>query len=202
MQIILASTSPRRIELLSKVGLTFLGFAPQIDETQKKNETPRNLVKRLSKEKAYSALNTKFISKKTSIVIAADTIVITKKNKVLGKPKNKKDAFKMLKLLSGKTHLVLTGICVLKVQNGNTKEISQVVQTHVRMRKLTSQVIHTYIRSGEPMDKAGSYAAQGLGMALVEEVKGSYSNVVGLPVAQLLKILESKFKIPFLSWLK
>jgi septum formation protein len=204
LQIILASASPRRIELLSKIGLRFKGYAPDINETRLRNESPEKLVRRLSKEKALAVLKTSLVNQ-TSIVIAADTIVVIN-GQILGKPNDNSEAYKMLRKLSGKTHLVLTGVFVAKLdKNQNLEKIKsygQVVKTKVTMKKLNPDTIRAYIRSGEPKDKAGAYAAQGLGMALIEKVNGSYSNVVGLPVAQLLKIFESKFDVPLFSWLK
>ncbi|MGZ6309765.1 MAG: Maf family protein, partial [Bdellovibrionota bacterium] len=107
------------------------------------------------------------------------------------------DAKAMLKLLSGKTHTVLTGYCLLEaVSGGKSRRISRVISSRVKMRKLDAAAIARYVATGEPMDKAGSYGAQGLGMALIEEIRGSYTNVVGLPMAQILSDLEKSFGIP------
>jgi len=186
--IILASSSPRRRQLLSQAGLKFRIIIPNADESRLRGESPRQLVGRLAKKKARS------IVKKVpdrSIVIAADTVVVTPNGKsILEKPRNRAEASRMLKTLLGKTHTVLTGYSLTYINNGETRQKSRVIKTRVKMRSLSSQRIQNYIRTGEPMDKAGAYAAQGFGMAFIESVVGSYSNVVGLPLSQLLTDLE------------
>jgi septum formation protein len=202
---ILASTSPRRIELMEQVHLDVEVQSPDADETPKKNEKPDQLVKRLATEKADSVREKVLLRHPQCIILAADTIVVAPDGKkILGKPKDSTDAVKMLKLLAGKVHTVFTGYCILKVSRNNQKDeqVTRVVQSRVKMRELTTQMIDQYIATGEPMDKAGSYAAQGLGMALIERLDGSYTNVVGLPVSQVLLDLEEQFKIPFLSWMR
>ncbi len=195
--LILASTSPRRIELMRQVGLFFKKAAPEIAEIRKSGEAPHSLVSRLASEKAWAATlnHPKHISaNEMNLIIAADTIVIAPdEHTVLGKPKNKGDAFRMLKKLNGKTHTVLTAYCLLPFPDG-TPHV-RVVSSHVKMRALSDDAIRSYIKTGEPMDKAGAYAAQGVGMALIERINGSYTNVVGLPMAQLLTDLEERFGI-------
>jgi septum formation protein len=191
MKIILASTSPRRIGLMKQVGLSCEVIAPDADETPLRRETPSHLVARLAQAKAQSVLGRAYFG---DIIVAADTIVVDPSGKkILGKPTNIADAEKMLKMLTGKKHLVLTGYCI--VRRGEKKDLvhGRVVKSFVQMRPLSSAQIKAYVASGEPMDKAGSYAAQGLGMALVEKIHGSYANVVGLPVSQLWMDLEKYF---------
>lgn len=196
----LASTSPRRLELLSQAGLKFHTLAPQVDETPVRGESGRAMVARLAREKALSVLGE--LGARAVIVIAADTTVVaptagSKAGKILGKPTDSGEAFKMLKSLQGKTHTVFTGYCLAAP---GKKPWVRVVQTHVTMRKLSVQQMQVYAGLAEPMDKAGAYAAQGLGQALIEEIRGSYSNVVGLPVAQVLQDLEAQFHYrPFLA---
>lgn len=192
-RIILASTSPRRIGLLADAGLKVKVLAPDSDEKRLPGEPARRFVARVAREKAASVAR-----RPDAIIIAADTIVVSpEKQEILGKPKSIADARRMLRLLSGKTHTVLTGYCVFGVNtDGIPREVSRVVSSQVKMRVLDDATIRRYVASGEPMDKAGSYAAQGLGMALIEKISGSYTNVVGLPIAQLLKDLETHFGIP------
>jgi septum formation protein len=200
-KIILASTSPRRVDLLKQVGLPFQCVSPTADETPQKGEKPEALVKRLAFAKASSVAKD---TKDACLIIAADTIVVSPNGKnILGKPKDIGDAKKMLRSLGGKTHVVLTGYCILSrdPQGREAKKI-RMVKSYVTLRKLTSHEIETYVASGEPMDKAGSYAAQGIGMAIVESLRGSYTNVVGLPMAQLIADLEHMTGASFLSWIQ
>jgi septum formation protein len=190
-RLILASTSPRRIELMKQVGLSCEVLSPDADETPKRGETPARLVARLAKEKAASVARK--LLETPALIIAADTIVVEPTGKkILGKPRSIEEAQKMLRLLSGKTHTVLTGYCIYPTGD-KQKSVVRVIKSQVSMRSLTSTQIKAYVASGEPMDKAGSYAAQGLGMALIEKLNGSYANVVGLPISQLLIDLEEQF---------
>lgn len=202
--IILASTSPRRIYLMSQVHLAVEVQTPRADETPKYREKPIALVTRLAREKAESVKEIAIQRYENSIVIAADTIVVSPdKKKILGKPKDREDARKMLKMLAGKTHMVFTGYCILQASHkGTSKKVVRAIQSKVKMRSLSSKMIDAYIASGEPMDKAGAYGAQGLGMALIEKIDGSYSNIVGLPMTQILYDLEKLFKISLYSWIK
>ncbi|HOS59714.1 MAG TPA: Maf family protein, partial [Syntrophorhabdaceae bacterium] len=157
---------------------------PNIDEKRKKDETPKDFVLRISFEKANKVGN--LFSDKW--VIGADTVVVIK-NKILGKPKNERDAFNMLKYLSGKWHKVITGYCVL---NASKNVIYRdAVETRVYLRELTEDEIARYIKTSEPFDKAGSYAVQGKGGYMVKEIKGSYANVVGLPICEVAEALLS-----------
>jgi septum formation protein len=194
MKIILASSSPRRIELLAHAGIHALVRKPDADETPNRGEKPKALVRRLSRAKARSVFQLLKEDEKDSIVIAADTIVVAPNGrKILGKPTDKRNAESMLRLLCGHTHTVFTGYCIL-----SKKQVTlRVVTSQVKLRALSKRQIAFYVNTGEPMDKAGSYAAQGKGMTLVESIRGSYTNVVGLPMAQLLADLEEHFDFPF-----
>lgn len=192
-QLILASGSPRRKDLLKSVGLGFEVIVPNISEVRKRGEAPQDYVRRLAREKAGKVAEGLAQSRSSSwIVIAGDTTVVSPKGKVLEKPLDSKDAQRMLKLLQGETHTVLTGYCLLSSE----QEVHRTVKSRVTLRKLSLGDIQRYIATGEPMDKAGSYAAQGFGMALISKLSGSYTNVVGLPMEQLLSDLEKKFGIP------
>jgi len=182
--IVLASESTRRVDILRSLGISFSIIPPDIDETKHKNETYREFVKRISYEKARK-VGKHFPDK---WVIAADTIVVLK-GKVLGKPKNERDAFNTLKTLGGKWHKVITGFCVLNVlQNITYRDI---VETKVFIKHMTDDEIIRYIKTSEPMGKAGSYAVQGKGGYMVKEIKGSYTNVVGLPICEIAEALLS-----------
>lgn len=180
--------------------------SPDADETPRKGEIPRRLVSRLAKDKAYSVLKKSQETHPECIVIAADTIVVAPDGKtILGKPINPKDAVRMVGLLSGKTHTVLTGYCILLSRLGKTpefKSVVRVVKSQVKIRSLTPSSIRQYVATGEPLDKAGSYGAQGIGMGFIEQITGSYTNVVGLPIAQVLRDLEILSGVKLLGWLK
>jgi septum formation protein len=179
-QLILASASPRRKELLSGIGVDFTIHPPSIDESQSPGELPFDFVKRLSLEKSLA------IAVQSSVgtyVLGADTIVVID-NIVLGKPRDEAQAAEYLGLIQGKTHQVLTGVCV----SVSPDQIlwHQVVYTNVTMRPLSLLQIQDYIATGEPLDKAGAYAAQGMGRSLITHIDGSLNNVIGLPVELLI----------------
>jgi len=180
--LILASKSARRRYLLKQAGLSFSVIPSCFDESSVPVSDPHNYVKALAESKA------KDISDKypESWVIGADTIVVIG-GQILGKPSSRSDAREMLKSLSGQTHLVLTGYCVCcKVKN---RFFSETIKTEVLFKNLTDEEVEWYIHTKEPFDKAGAYAIQGLGTFLVKSVNGSYTNVVGLPVCEVLEIL-------------
>ncbi len=183
VKLILASASPRRIELLKMLGCKFKIIPSKVEEKISPQPSPIQNVKRLSRLKALDVASG--ISE--GIVIAADTIVVFN-GRILGKPKNKEDARKMLENLSGKEHRVITGLVVVDAKTKRT--IQGVVITKVRFRKLNQNLIDKYIASGEPLDKAGAYGIQGKGSLLVESIKGDYFNVVGLPLNILNQLLE------------
>lgn len=191
--IILASTSPRRIELLAQTGLNFQIVPPGIDETVRRGESPRAMVARLAREKA-EAVASRQAGTAPTLVIAADTTVVAPDGRtILGKPRDSSEARRMLSLLAGRTHVVLTGYCIWPQGRRMSQPLLRVVRSRVGIRALSRPDINAYIRTGEPMDKAGSYAAQGIGMALIQSIQGSYTNVVGLPMCQLLLDLERSF---------
>jgi len=180
VQIILASASPRRKELLDQIKITYKIHPVDLDETPLPNEPPLDYVQRLAAEKSALCM----AQLKTEIpVLAADTAVILG-NVIMGKPKNQADALAMLTQLSSKTHQVYSAISL------RGREHSQAVSiTEVTFRRLTEQEMLDYCRSGEPFDKAGSYAIQGLGGMFVESIKGSFSGVVGLPLFETAELL-------------
>lgn len=187
VKLILASGSPRRIELLKKLGCKFRVIPSKVEEKINPSLSPTENARRISCLKALDAASK--ISE--GIVIAADTMVVLNR-KILGKPKNKKEARAMLQKLSAKEHRVITGIAVVDMK---TKAIKQsAVTTKVKFRKLNQNLIEKYIKSGEPQDKAGAYGIQGKGASLVESIKGDYFNIVGLPLNTLNQLLE-KFGI-------
>jgi septum formation protein len=187
-QLILASGSPRRIELLRAIGLNPEVFKPDVDETPVRGESARALVRRLARLKAKVAVQ----GFAESIVLAADTTVVgTDGKRILGKPENAADAVRMLRQLRGKSHTVLTGYCLAQ----GTKVFSRVVASRVVMRDVKLSVLEAYVATGEPLDKAGAYGIQGLGGLLVESIRGSYTNIVGLPVSHVVADLEEHFGI-------
>lgn len=183
-RIVLASSSPRRRELLSTLGLGFDVIHPSSDETVLKNETPEDFALRVSAEKASSVSTTLGDG---VVVIGADTIVVVD-GEILGKPEDREEASSMLRKLSGKEHHVYTAFSIVRPKN----EIlhSEIVDTRVRVKTLAASEIEGYIKTGEPMDKAGAYGIQGIGSFMVRGIEGSYSNVVGLPVEELLAALK------------
>ncbi len=181
----LASRSPRRKKLLEQIGLTFSSFSVDHDEVVEENETPENAVIRLSEEKMEMA----FANVEEGILVTADTIVVLN-NEIIGKPADKKEAFKILRNLSGNTHFVFTGFCIADKVSG--KKVSDYVKTAVTFRHLSDDEIDDYIEGGSPMDKAGAYGIQDdFGAVFVKSIEGCYYNVVGLPLAQFyLKLKE------------
>ena len=178
MDIILASQSPRRRELLERMGVRdFRVVTPDIDEHMDRELPPEELVRRISLEKALAVQEQEG---NTSIIIAADTVVALD-GAVLGKPADESDAARMLSALSGRTHQVFTGLTV--ACGADVRTVSE--ETAVTFRPLTQAEIAAYVRTGEPMDKAGAYGIQGYGALLVEGIRGDYYNVMGLPVCRL-----------------
>lgn len=179
MRLLLASASPRRKELLASLGLPFEVKAPDVDESIRKGELPRAYVERVAAEKAAAVA----AKDPTALVLAADTSVVVD-GEVLGKPRNSSDARAMLRRLSGRSHQVLSAVALDGLFRG-----SALVETTVEFRALTEEEIAWYVSTGEPMDKAGAYAVQGKGGALVRHLHGSASNVVGLPLAETIELL-------------
>jgi len=185
-KIILASASPRRKELLNKIVAHFRVITSGVDEARISAASPVSFARKaaICKAKAVAA------KYKSSIVIGADTIVLLGK-KIIGKPKNPKDAIAMLKSLAGKTHKVITGIAVIFP---GLKIVSRVAVTRVKMNKISDQEILDYVKSGRPLDKAGAYGIQEIEEIFINKIEGDYDNVVGLPVRQLQKILSRIIK--------
>ena len=180
MELILASQSPRRRELLSLLRVPFVVRVADIDETMEKDSLPFDEVARVSRLKACAVER-----QWDDVVIAADTIVVCQ-GQILGKPKDEADAFRMLRLLSGRDHQVMTGLTVLR----GDKCLSCTEVTDIHFRELEDGEIYGYIRTGEPMDKAGAYGIQGGAAVFAERLVGDYFNVVGLPVCRLWKLLK------------
>jgi septum formation protein len=180
--IVLASRSPRRAELLRAAGYDFVVRTADIDETPHLNETPRAYVLRLAIEKACAVHATE-----DEMVLGADTSVVLG-SEIMGKPVDAADATRMLRALSGKQHEVLTGVCVKR----GPHMAAEAASTKVWVALMSEDEIAWYVESGEPMDKAGAYAIQGLASRFVDRIDGSYSNVVGLPVT-LVRQLLSRF---------
>jgi len=176
--LVLASGSPRRRELLGGLGLRFAVRSTAIDETPLSGEAPDVYVLRLAQEKARVA------GRPGELVLAADTTVVVD-GEILGKPVDDADAARMLRRLSGREHEVLTGVAVLDVPD---RLVSGLSRTAVRMAPLTAEEVAWYAATGEPRDKAGAYAIQGLGSLFVEAVSGNYSNVVGLPIPTVYRL--------------
>jgi septum formation protein len=175
VRLLLASASPRRAELLSTAGIRFDVRPVLLDESIRPGEAPATYVGRLAEEKALAAA----VQVPGATVLGADTTVVAA-GEVLGKPLDAADASRMLRKLSGRTHEVLTGVCLL--QPGRAGDV-RIARTAVEFAVLTEAEIAWYVESREPMDKAGGYAVQGLASRFVTRIEGSYSNVVGLPVA-------------------
>jgi len=181
-QIILASLSPRRKELLEKTGIKFKVVGSKIKEYLDTKLEPNKLAEKLSLEKAKAVQN----KYKDTIIISADTIVSCE-GKIFGKPTDKKDAEKMLKYLSGKTHYIITGFTIIKGE----KIITKSEKTKITMRKITEEEIDSYLKTKEPFDKAGAYAIQGKAKKFIEKVEGDLSNAIGLPIDKILNDLKT-----------
>jgi len=184
VSLILASQSPRRAQLLEALGLPFKVLRFQTVETDPKEEDLENGVLKNAYEKARIGLQQ--VEDKSPLIIAADTLVSIE-GQVLGKPSDKAEAVRMLKLLSGKKHRVITGLVLM---NEKGEAIQSAVNSWVFFRKLDLTEIQKYVDTPEPYDKAGSYAVQGLGALFVDKIEGSYSNIMGFPIEQFLKDLE------------
>lgn len=183
MKIVLASKSPRRIELLSRYIEGFEILPSQIDENLGAEASPEIDVMTLAFEKAWDAAKR---TDESSLVIGSDTVVAGEE--ILGKPKDREDAFRMLKSLSGKEHRVITGIALINLEK-NLKAVDY-EESKVVFRELTDSMIENYLDTGEYEDKAGSYAIQGIGEILCERFEGSFSNIVGLPLVKLDEMMK------------
>ena len=178
--LVLASASPRRQELLRNAGIAFVARPTDIPETPNRDEAPRAFAERMAREKALAA----FGRQPKDFVLGADTIVVVD-SEILGKPRNSTDAVRMLRSLSGRTHQVMTGVCLLGYEFEDVRSET----TTVTMNVLSEDHIHSYISSGEPMDKAGAYAIQGRASRWISRIEGDYFNVVGLPVSLVYRMM-------------
>jgi septum formation protein len=179
MKLILASASPRRAEILRGAGLQFTVLSSAVDETPMPSEVPQDLVRRLALAKA------ELVAARAlgpAIVIAADTVVVLE-GAILGKPRTSEDARQMLAKLSGRTHSVMTGVALIRLPDAERREFIETTQVH--FASVSNEEIVKYLASGEPFDKAGAYAIQGLGGRFIPRIDGCYFNVVGLPLARL-----------------
>jgi septum formation protein len=178
--VVLASSSPRRRELLNLIGIAHEVRPANLDESMRPRETPRRHAERLARDKA----NAVAMRDPDLITIAADTIVVINR-KVLGKPIDKEDAARMLAMLSGREHTVITAVAVSR----GKKLRSAIEEVKVKFRRLREDEIEAYIATGEPMDKAGAYGIQGFGATIVERVEGDYFAVMGLPLVRLIGLM-------------
>lgn len=184
-KLVLASASPRRAALLRQVGADFVVRVPRVDEKLPGAVSPEKLAAGLAERKARAVLGSLDARSRGRVVLAADTVV-SYRHHLMGKPASLTEAEGMLRILSGRTHQVITGLCLVR-PDGRT--VTGHEASSVRFRKLSPEAIRRYVRTGEPMDKAGAYGIQGRGALLVERVEGCYFNVVGLPLALLDRML-------------
>ncbi|MBK5260610.1 MAG: septum formation inhibitor Maf [Thermoanaerobaculia bacterium] len=182
MKVILASSSPRRRELLASIGVEFDVIPSNVPEEHQPGEAPEEYVARLSRDKAQ-AIATRH---RERWVIAADTTVLYG-DQLLEKPKDDADAARMLATIAGKTHIVYTGITLQNEERGYGE--TRVAESEVRMLPLSTSDIEWYVATGEPLDKAGAYAVQGIGSMFIDSIHGSFTNVVGLPLALLFQMM-------------
>ncbi|HOA19638.1 MAG TPA: Maf family protein [Sedimentibacter sp.] len=189
-KIVLASNSPRRIEMMKKY-VDIITYIPDIVEKVNSFDYPQTTVMKVAFEKA---LNVYLKYKENALIIAADTIVYL--DEIMGKPKDEAEAYKMLSLLSGKTHYVFTGICIIDTES--SKKIVDYEKTQVVFNELTEGLIKRYLKTYEYLDKAGAYGIQGYGELLVKEIHGCYNNVKGLPIAKLNNLLSKHFSYDLL----
>ena len=188
MRLILASASPRRAELLTAAGYAFEVMGTSVDETPAQGELPAAYTLRVALDKAHAVTRQPGAASivKDAAVLAADTEVVVD-GRILGKPADPEDAARMLRLLSGRVHEVLTAVVVVK----DEAERTDVVRTSVSFVRLDNEDVSWYVASGEPMGKAGAYAIQGLGARFVERIEGSWANVVGLPIHRVAELVKS-----------
>lgn len=188
MDIILASASPRRKEILENTKLKFRIIKSEVEEEIVEGESPQQAVMRLSFEKCMDVAS----KYESSLVIGADTIVVLD-DLILGKPKDEDEAYEMLRKLSNTVHQVITGISLINLE-GNKKIIDYVV-SNVKFKDLSEEDIKDYIQTNESLDKAGAYGIQGYGALLVDEIQGDYFNIVGLPISTVSDLLKKHFSI-------
>jgi septum formation protein len=182
-QLVLASTSKRRIEILREIGVDFLVIEPKYREIIIEKEPLRTVLNN-AKNKGMSVLDA---SPSNSLILSADTVVVAEEGEILGKPDSLSTSISMLKKLNGRYHYVLTGICVIDKDSGSLECSHET--TKVKFRKVSDEMIIQYASTLEGMDKAGSYAAQGLGALLIESIEGDFYNVIGLPIGLVYALL-------------
>jgi len=188
MKLILASSSPRRAEVLRNAGFVFEVRPADVDETRLPYESAENYVRRVAQAKARAISEPARAAAERAIVIAADTTVVAE-GQILAKPEDAADARRMLSLFNGKTHEVLTALCVINVPAA--KEALHVEKTRVAFLKMSKEEIESYIQTGEPFDKAGAYGIQGIAGRFATRIEGCYFNVLGLPLSRLWTTLQS-----------
>jgi len=189
--LVLASASPRRQELLRNARISFAAQPADVNETPLQDEAPRECAERLAREKALTVWR----SRPHDAVLGADTIVVVDET-ILGKPVDAEDAARMLRMLSGREHRVITGVCLIKPRTSGARDENRNENLHlgsettlVTMSEISDKEILDYVATGEPMDKAGAYAIQGIASRWIPRIEGDYSNVVGLPVALVYRML-------------
>ncbi len=187
-RLILASGSPRRRELLEMLGLPFRVIVPAVDETRKTSEVPDRYVVRVARDKALAVAR----QEPGAVVLAADTAVVLRAEEVFGKPRSPEEAVAMLQRLAGRTHQVMSAVAV--AQGERVEHAIDI--TDVTFRTLPQRMIEDYVATGEALDKAGAYAVQGRGAALVEGIRGDFFGVMGLPLRLALELLE-RFGMPY-----
>lgn len=191
--LVLASASPRRQELLRNAGIAFITRPTNIPEVPLKGEAPLDFAQRMAQEKALAVL----LERPDDFVLGADTIVIVD-GEILGKPRDEADAARMLRLLSGRMHQVTTAVCLVGPLGTRDRELRSGFEdkrwetTLVTVSELSDQDIHSYVATGEPMDKAGAYGIQGVASRWISRIEGDYFNVVGLPVALVYRMLRER----------
>jgi len=190
----LASSSPRRKELLKKFNLKLDCYSPHIDEIPKKNEQAKSFVKRMAIEKGRKIHQKCLSLSQDAIILAGDTIVFFN-GQILGKPETASHAKNMLSQLNGNLHMVLSGYSILDSTSGNV--FTDVICTKVKFQKMHSDLLEWYVSTGEPLGKAGAYSIQGKGSILVESILGSYNNVVGFPIEHIIPYLSDNGWISF-----
>lgn len=184
-RLLLASSSPRRCELLAQLGVPFEVCPSQIDESVNSTQSPDVIVLDLARRKAQSVAS-RLQERTGTLILGADTIVV-RNGQIFGKPRHETEACNMLQSLSGRTHEVYTGICLVDGSSGREQSVFE--RTRVHFAVATREEITAYVQSGEPMDKAGAYGIQGRGAIFVEKIKGDYNTVVGLPLRRLYVLL-------------
>lgn len=190
-EVILASASPRRRDILNMMGLPFRVEVSGAEETMEENMTPELFVEQISLRKAAEVAKKQ---KQNALVIAADTVVVLD-DAIVTKPKDEADAVQILTRLSGRAHRVLTGLSVMRLSDG--KAVSVCEETKVHFRALSEEEIFSYVQTGEPMDKAGAYGLQGRACVFAERIEGDFFNVIGLPACRLAKILKEEFDFSY-----